>query len=55
MRNKLVIRNGIVFVVIAILCVVAGRDFLRMHKPDPINPSFKFTLEKYHIHNTCMV
>ena len=39
MRNKLVIRNGIVFVVIAILCVVAGRDFLRMHKPDPINTS----------------
>jgi len=39
MRNKIVVRNIIVFIGVVALCVISGKDFLRMHKPDPISTS----------------
>lgn len=36
MKNKEFIKNATVFVLVALLCIVAGRDFMRMHRPDAI-------------------
>lgn len=36
MKNKKVVINFAILVLVAIICLVAGNDFLRMYKPDPI-------------------
>ena len=39
MKSKHLISNIAILLAVAVLCVVAGSDFLRMHNPDPIATS----------------
>ncbi|MDR7870241.1 MAG: hypothetical protein RIN55_05230 [Tissierellaceae bacterium] len=39
MNNKQISKNIIVLIVVIAICIISGRDFLRMHKPDPIATS----------------
>lgn len=36
MKNKSIFNNAIVLIMVMSLCIIAGKDFLRMHKPDLI-------------------